>query len=169
MAVRLSALRNGQSLLPRNIIIFLVFISVRGYFPTKELKRKKNLVMGPKGVLETKVDRPTDRRSQYQLTTNYRPALSSEREPQEEQSNCPAKERKEKNLVMGCPTPRRIGRLTVGHNMDSTQRSPELHTDQSSARWPQRLDMFVLLRAASRTEQISTGLQTAGIFLSLER
>jgi hypothetical protein len=35
-------------------------------------------------------------------TTNYRPVVSSERAPQdEEQSNCPAKERKKKNLVMG--------------------------------------------------------------------
>jgi hypothetical protein len=35
-------------------------------------------------------------------TTNYRPVLSSERTPKdEEQSNCPAKERKNKNLVMG--------------------------------------------------------------------
>jgi hypothetical protein len=34
--------------------------------------------------------------------TNYRPVLSSERAPQdEEQSNCPAKERKKKNLFMG--------------------------------------------------------------------
>jgi hypothetical protein len=35
-------------------------------------------------------------------TTNYRPILSSERAPQDEgQSNCPGKERKKKNLVMG--------------------------------------------------------------------
>jgi hypothetical protein len=34
-------------------------------------------------------------------TTNYRPVLSSERAPQdEEQKNCPAKEKKKKNLVM---------------------------------------------------------------------
>jgi hypothetical protein len=34
-------------------------------------------------------------------TANYRPALSSERAPQdEEQSNFPAKERKQQNLVM---------------------------------------------------------------------
>jgi hypothetical protein len=34
-------------------------------------------------------------------TTNCRPVLSSERAPQvEKQSNCPAKERKKKNLVM---------------------------------------------------------------------
>jgi hypothetical protein len=34
-------------------------------------------------------------------TTNYRLILSSERVPDEEQSNCPTKERKRKNLVMG--------------------------------------------------------------------
>jgi hypothetical protein len=34
--------------------------------------------------------------------TTYRPVLSSERVPQDEQQkNCPAKERKKKNLVMG--------------------------------------------------------------------
>jgi hypothetical protein len=53
----------------------------------------------------------------------YRPVLSSERAPQdEEQNNCPAKERKKKNLVMGPKgvpkTPRRIGRLSVGHNIN---------------------------------------------------
>jgi hypothetical protein len=34
--------------------------------PTRE-KKKENLVMGPKGVPDTKTDRPTDRRSQNQL------------------------------------------------------------------------------------------------------
>jgi hypothetical protein len=32
-----------------------------------ERKEKKNLVMGPKGVPCTKMDRPTDRRLQHQL------------------------------------------------------------------------------------------------------
>jgi hypothetical protein len=51
---------------------------------------------------------------------NYKPVLSSERAPlNEEQSNCPAKERKKKNLIIGCLTPRRIGQLTVGHKINS--------------------------------------------------
>jgi hypothetical protein len=32
-------------------------------------KKKKNLVMGRKGVPDSKIDRPTDRRSQYQLSS----------------------------------------------------------------------------------------------------
>jgi hypothetical protein len=36
--------------------------------PAKE-RKKKNLVMGPKGVPDTKTDRPTDRRSQHQLNS----------------------------------------------------------------------------------------------------
>jgi hypothetical protein len=66
-------------------------------------------------------------------TTNYRPVLSSERAYQdEEQSNCPAKERKKERFghgpqrgalnqdgwaPKGCPKPR----LTVGRNISSTQ------------------------------------------------
>jgi hypothetical protein len=34
--------------------------------------KKKNLVMGPKGVPDTKTDRPTDRRSQHQLNSMSR-------------------------------------------------------------------------------------------------
>jgi hypothetical protein len=63
-------------------------------------------------------------------TTNYRPVLSSERAPQDEdQSSCPAKERKKKNLGPGpkrVPAPRRIGRVTVGHKFNSTQRPRRL-------------------------------------------
>jgi hypothetical protein len=33
--------------------------------------KKKNLVMGSKGVSDTKTDRPTDRRSQHQLNSTY--------------------------------------------------------------------------------------------------
>jgi hypothetical protein len=54
-------------------------------------------------------------------TDNYRPVLSSERAPQdEEQSDCPAKKRNRKIWSWApkwCPTPRRIGQLTVGHNI----------------------------------------------------
>jgi hypothetical protein len=39
-------------------------------FPAKERKRK-NLVMGLKGVLDTEADRPTDRRSQYHLSSTH--------------------------------------------------------------------------------------------------
>jgi hypothetical protein len=58
-------------------------------------------------------------------TTNYRPVLSSEREPQtKNKAAVRQKKGKKKNLVMGykgVPTPRRIGRMTVGHNINSTQ------------------------------------------------
>jgi hypothetical protein len=37
--------------------------------PAKE-RKKKNLAMGPKGVPDTKTDRPTDRRSQHQHQLN---------------------------------------------------------------------------------------------------
>jgi hypothetical protein len=39
-------------------------------FPAEE-KKKKHVAMGPKGVPDTKMDRPTDRRSKHQL--NYTP------------------------------------------------------------------------------------------------
>jgi hypothetical protein len=87
-------------------------------------------------------------------TTNYRPVLSSERVPQdEEQSNCPAKKGK-RNIwwwaPKGCPTPRRIRQLTVGHNINSTQ----LQAEKSRVRVPMRslnffLTIYLMLPAAS--------------------
>jgi hypothetical protein len=59
-------------------------------------------------------------------TTNCRHVLSSERAPQnEDQSNCPTKERKKKNLVIGpkgVPDTKTESRLAVGHKINSTQK-----------------------------------------------
>jgi hypothetical protein len=111
-------------------------------------KEKENVVMGcsiPRRIGRLTVGHNID---STQVTTNYRPVLSSERTPQdEEQSKFPAKERKKENLVMGCPTPTRIGHLTVGHNIDSThyklQTSPlvregERKKKEKSSHGPQR-------------------------------
>jgi hypothetical protein len=68
-------------------------------------------------------------------TANYRPVLSSERAPQnEEQSNCPVKEgiRKIFSWAPRCPTPGHTDWLTVGHNFNSTQGLPLWSSGESS-------------------------------------
>jgi hypothetical protein len=62
-------------------------------------------------------------------TTNYRSVLSSERTAQDEE------QRMEKEIpdntwswaTNGCPTPRRIGRLTIGHNINSSHRNSSFY------------------------------------------
>jgi hypothetical protein len=94
----------------------------------KKLKSGHGPYKGP----DTKTNRPTYRRSQYNLnlrdcTANYRPVFSSERAPcmkKKEGSNCHyiwSSARK------GGPTPRRTDRLTLGRNILVTWTRTQRH------------------------------------------